>query len=277
VFRNVVVLLALALAPPTLAQTAPTAAAPSTHSLVKPVPRKPPPKPGTGAASAAPAAGPTGPCIGVIPHIGDRFAVQRVGLTVFGNELKDVPVGSWGLDDLVVARVRAAVGTRFAVRRIAYAADAFAPYDHPPSRLFGNPTEDLKGVVRAITHTGECERYVVVLKGSSQFGGTNQTVEGIGIVNTGIASLSKTVLFALSSIMVFDGRTYEVVKTGRGLTGQENTLTAVLLVGYVRGPNLMLTDFTWPPTPEAVMGLRDAARALLAPSLDKALPALLAQ
>jgi hypothetical protein len=277
VFRNVVVLLALALAPAAQAQTAPTAATPSTSSPVKPAVRKPsPPKPGAAATSAAPAAVPTGPCIGVIPHIGERFAVQRVGLTVFGNELNDVPIGSWGLDDLVVARVRAAVGTRFAVRRITYANNAFDPHIHAPSGLFASLDEELKGVVRAITHPGECERYVVVLKGSSQFGGTNQTVEGIGIVNTGIASLTKTVLFALSSIVVFDGRTYEIVKTGRGLTGQENTLAAVLLVGYVHGPNLMLTDFSWPPTPEAVTGLRDATRALLAQSLDRALPALLA-
>jgi hypothetical protein len=195
---------------------------------------------------------------------------------MFGNEFKEVPIESWGIDDLVVARTRAAVGTRFAVRRIAYASNAFDRYDHPPSRLFGNPTEDLKAVVQTITHAGECERYVVVVNGSSQLGNTNQQAEGIGIVNSGFASLSKTFLFALSYIVVFDGHTYEVLKRGTGLTGRENTLGAIF-GSSIRGPSLELADFSWPPTPEAVMGLRDAARALLAPSLDKALPALLAQ
>jgi hypothetical protein len=33
----------------------------------------------------------------------------------------------------------------------------------------------------------------------------------------------------------------------------------------------------WPPAPDAVMGLRESTRALLAASLDKTLPKLLAQ
>ena len=37
-----------------------------------------------------------------------------------------------------------------------------------------------------------------------------------------------------------------------------------------------LKDFPWPPAPDAVMGLRDQTRALLAASLDEVLPELLA-
>lgn len=46
----------------------------------------------------------------------------------------------------------------------------------------------------------------------------------------------------------------------------------------MRGPTRKLDkDFAWPPTPQAVMALREQARSLLAESLDKALPELLAQ
>jgi hypothetical protein len=45
----------------------------------------------------------------------------------------------------------------------------------------------------------------------------------------------------------------------------------------MRGANVPLNDFSWPPAPDAVMGLRDATRALLAESLDKTLPELLEQ
>ena len=69
----------------------------------------------------------SGPCgIGVISAIGDQFGVQKVGITVFGNDLAEAPINSWGLDDITVERTRAAApGT--GVRKIAYAKGAFAP------------------------------------------------------------------------------------------------------------------------------------------------------
>jgi hypothetical protein len=251
--RSIALLLALTLAHPALAQTART-------------PKKPP------AASAAQ----PGLCIGVIPHIGDRFAVQQIGITIFGNDLKEVPIEPWGLDDLVVARVRAAAGARFAVRRIAYGSRAFDPYDNPPSRLFRNGEADLKAVVQSITHAGECERYVVVVKGSAQYSNTNQRMEGIGVLHSGIGNglLSRTNLFAISSLMVLDGRSYEILKRGAG-GGGTLVLQSLMLGG--RTPMRELEDFAWPPMPDAVMSLREPTRVLLAESLDKALPDLLAQ
>jgi hypothetical protein len=287
VIRTVALLLALTVAQPALAQTAPTPAPnPSPKpSPVKPALKKPaPPKPDAGATAAAQ----HGPCIGVIPHLRDRFAVQTIGLTAFGNDLKVVPIESWGLDDLVVARVRAAAGTRIAVRRITYPANAFEPFDNPPSRLFRNASKDLKGVVQTIAGAGGCERYVVVIKGVGEWVGTNQLLEGIGMVNRG----TYTYLFADTSLLVFDGHTFEVLKTGAGALDKEKIVpdpivNAMLQTERVRGPNRELKElqrpnepdavFVWPPTQDKVMGLRDVTRALLAESLDNVLPKLLAQ
>ena len=286
--RTVVLLLALTVAQPALAQTAPTPApnpSPLKPSPAKPALKKPAPlKPDAGATAAAQ----RGPCIGVIPHLRDRFAVQTIGLTMFGNDVKEVPIESWGLDDLVVARVRAAAGTHFAVRRIAYPANAFEPYDNPPNRLFRNASKDFKEVVQAIAGAGGCERYVVVIKGRGQWAGTNQLLEGIGIVNRG----TYTHLFADTDIFVFDGHTFDVLKTGAGALDKEKIVpdplvNAMLQTERVRGPNRELKDlqrpnepdavFVWPPTHDTVMGLHDATRALLAESLDNVLPKLLAQ
>jgi hypothetical protein len=201
VIRTVALLLALAVAQPALAQTAPTPTPAPAHnkpSPTKPALKKPaPPKPDAGAPAAA--ATQHGPCIGVIPHLRDRFAVQTIGLTMFGNDLKEVPVESWGLDDLVVARVRAAAGTRIVVRRIAYSASAFEPLDNPPNRLFRNASNDLKDVVQAVAGASGCERYVVVIRGAGQWVGTNQPLEGIGIVNRG----TFTYLFADTTLFAF--------------------------------------------------------------------------
>jgi hypothetical protein len=102
-------------------------------ALAQPASAQPAPPP---AAAAVPAAKPAirtsavarrGPCIGVIPMLGASFVVQRIGLTVFGNARKPFPVDTWGLDDLAVARVRAAAGSRYAVRRLAFAQSDFDP------------------------------------------------------------------------------------------------------------------------------------------------------
>jgi hypothetical protein len=282
VIRTVALLLALAVAQPALAQTAPTPApapSPAKPSPAKPAAKKPaPPKPDAGAPAVA--AAQRGPCIGVIPHIGDHFVVQTIGLGMFGNELKEVPIESWGLDDLVVARVRAAAGTHFAVRRIAYPANAFEPYDHPPRRLFGDAEKDLKSVVQAIAGAGGCERYIVVVKDTNGDRVTNQSFTGIGIFSRAGGDVH---LFALTALSVFDGHTFEVLEKRVGSPVEEKlgsnpTLYDRLRTNPMRGANLPLKeDFSWPPAPDAVMGLRDATRALLAESLDKTLPELLEQ
>jgi hypothetical protein len=273
VIRSGALLLALAVAHPALAQTAPPGSAPK-PSPAKPQAKKPDP-------SKPDAAVQNGPCIGVIPHIGDRFAVKKVGVTIFGNELKDVPIEPWGLDDLVVARVRAAINARYAVRRIAYPANAFEPFDNPPS-LFSNAEDTLKGVVQTIAHGTGCEDYVVVVKAVSRVGDTNQVVRGIGIVNTGIY----TFLYTLTYLFVFDGHTFEVLAKGASAVDKD-PLDALKRADPIRGPNRELEElrwptdpdavFTWPPAQNVLMGLRDKTRALLTQSLDHVLPDVLSR
>jgi hypothetical protein len=287
VIRNVALWLALALAQPALAQTAPTAApnpspikpSPAKPSSTKPSSTKPPPAKPAAKKPEPPkpdAAAQSGPCgIGVIPHIGESFAVQSIGLTMFGNDLKEVPIESWGLDDLIVARVRAAAGASVAVRRIAYPANAFATFDNPP--MFHNTENDIKDVVRTVAPASGCERYVVVIRSGSQWSNTNQSVKGIGIVHAGIIDrLSVTFLFTMTALDIVDGHTFEILKKGVGSIEDNQLLHDLLTMPALRGPNRKLEDFPWPPAPDAVMGLREPTRALLAASLDKVLPKLLA-
>ena len=256
------------------AQPAP---APTGTPAPKPVVKKPTAKaktsPRTGAkTSAAPAE--SGPCrIGVISVVGDLFAVQKIGLTIFNIEYADVPIEAWGLDDLVAARVRAAVGSGAGVRRIAYPKEAFASYDHPAPTLFRNPENELTATVRQITANSGCARYVTVTKLTGKLDGSNQTLRGIGVYNRGIGSLiSHTRLFANVQVRVFDGQSYEIGKT-------PFDLGAALTRGF-SGENL-LTKLDNAAFPEPATGaassatLRDGTRALLAAHLDKILPPLL--
>jgi hypothetical protein len=167
----------LCLAASAWAQGQPATTAAQSATTVKPAVKKPAPRARTSA--KPPGDADSGPCqVGVVSVIGDEFVVQRVGLTIFGNEYTEVPIEGWGIDDLVVTRVRAALPNT-TVKRITYPKGAFAPYDHPTPALFRNARDDLTAIVRPITANAGCERYVVVTKLTGRVDGTDQTRRGI--------------------------------------------------------------------------------------------------
>lgn len=211
----------------------------------------------------------SGPCIGVFPLLGDQFGIRKIGITVFGNEFKQITVDNWGLDDLVVERVRAAIGPGMAVRRIAHAKAVFEGYV-PGIGMFQNLDTKAPAIVRQAAARTQCERYVVVTRSASQYIG-NQSIYGLGIVNSGGPLLSTTQLHAVVRIHVHDGHTFEVLKSGTGSLGGSSFLLGP--------PTKKLDDSWWPEPPEAANtpAMRDATRKLLGEVLDKSLPELLAQ
>lgn len=253
------------------AQTPPASGPAATQSAPgsKPAVRKSAPKTKTGAKTPATAAE-SGPCqMGVIAAIGTRLTVQAIGLTVFGNEEAQVPVDSWGFDDLAVARVRAALpGVN--VRRIAYASGAFDPYYDPAPKLFRKPGAELPAIVQQVAANSGCSRYVVIARFAGTLPGTNQTLQGVGIYKRGIGDLiSHNFLFANVQVTVFDGQTFEVQKNPSLSVG------SVLAAAFTdeRGP--VLSDEIPFPAPAAQaannVALRDGMRALLTKRLDKTL------
>jgi hypothetical protein len=263
------------LAASTWAQGQPATTATPSATTVKPAVKKPAPKARTSAKSAG--AADSGPCqVGVISVIGDEFVVQRVGLTMFGNEYTEVPIESWSIDDLVVARVRAALPNAV-VKRIAYPKGAFTPYDHPAPALFRNAQDDLTAIVRPITANAGCGRYVVVTKLTGKIDGTNQTHRGIGVLNRGIGTgaLSHTSLFTDFDVSLFDGQTFAAHKMTFNVDG---SLKMALLGEWGRDPISRLENDAFPEPATAAAAsamLRDHTRALLTAVLDKKLAASL--
>jgi hypothetical protein len=262
--RVAAVLLAFAVLLSAQAQRAPPPGAGATKPAVK----KPTPSRGTAAARSVPSAS-TGPCIGVLAPVAEHFGMKKIGITVFGNDYKDLPADGFRLDDVVVERVRAAVGPRAVVRKISYAKGAFDSF-HQSGLLFSaSDNEKLATLLhQVVAGQAGCERYVVVLGVGLRYVG-NQNVSGVGIVNTGGPLLSTTFVHAVMQITVHDGHTFAVIKKGDYPTGGANFLTGP--------PQERLRDFTWPDTPEAVdmPRVRTAARALVTETLDKTLPELL--
>jgi hypothetical protein len=265
--RLSVVAIALScLAAPVLAQTqSAQAPSPAAKAAVK--------KPASRARAATkPVVMDNGPCrLGVIPAVGDVFVVQKIGLTVFGNEHEEV-VTNWGLDDLVFARVRAAAGPTLPVRRIAYPAGAFEHYYHPASRLLPDPREGLSAIVQNFAANAGCERYLVITRFNGELSGTNQRLDGIGVFNQGLGNIIRhSHLFANIALTLLDGQTF--AKQSRQGADIAARFQASLRLG--EDPLKKLDNENFPEPASAAAGsavLRDKTRALVSGELDRLLP-----
>jgi len=256
------------------------AQAPSTTSPAASPPSKPATKkaaPKAKAAARQPVAE-SGPCrLGVISALGDRFSVQKFGLTIFENEENEAPMNGWGLDDLPFARVRAATGADPSVRRIAYPAGAFEPYYNPKSRFLPDPNEGLPAIVRGITSNANCERYLVITKYNATVAGTKMEIKGIGAYSQGIGSLVRHYhLFANVAVSMYDGATYE--KINRSFAAFGASFTAGL--GLTEDPLTKLDESVFPNPPESASSstaLKERTRALVSARLDRIIPVYLQQ
>jgi hypothetical protein len=257
------------------AQSPPTSSTPAAATPAKPVVKKAAPK--AKAAAKQPVAE-TGPCrLGVISALGDRFSVQKFGLTIFETEGSEAPMDGWGLDDLPLARVRAATGADPSVRRIAYPKGAFEPYYNPKSRFLPDPNEGLPAIVRSITANANCERYLVITKYNGIVPGTKLEINGIGVYSQGIGSFARhSHLFANVAVSMYEGTTYE--KISRSLAAFGASFAAGL--GLTEDPLTKLDNSLFPDPPESASSsatLKERTRALVSARLDRMIPVYLEQ
>ena len=198
-------------------------------------------------------------------------------MTVFGNERTEIPIPSWGLDDLVAARVRAAAPRGFVVKRIPFAKSAFDAYYEPPRTLFPEPGNSLADILRRIASSAGCERYVVVTRWSNRFGSTNQSVMGVGLVHVKTPLNSATLLFTVLRAAVYDGNFTELKREQVQIN--DKSLIARSLTEIIPAAMRELDESAWPAQPAEADNPKnkEIARALLAEGLDKTLPLLLAQ
>jgi len=199
--------------------------------------------------------------IGVISAIGDTFAVEKVGLTVFGNERKEIATESWKIDDFVIARIRASLAGRFDVRTVNYNRAALLA---PNASIFASTASKIADVVRQASPQG-LDAYLVVTKGTSAYGTSNQSVTGLGIIDgSGLIGTNISV-FALYWITLIDGRQF----TGLGAAPgpQAGFLVAI------HGPSRQVDKSWWPTVFDA--GANAKLKGVVVELLGQNLPATL--
>jgi hypothetical protein len=241
-------------------------------ALAQPAPTKQN-QPKTAAAKPAAAKQPSpqdSNCFGVVSRLGEKFTVRKIGYTVFGNEINGVPVDSWHIDDLVVAKISAALGKRTVVRRIPYHKEAFASLEM--LKLFRDTEAEVGEGVRTLTAGTRCARYLLVTRAYYNVGNSNQTIGGIGILRTGIGELFiKVNAYALFSLRLYDGETFTLLKRANAPSGDS------ILMQWIRGPHRQVDESFWPEFPgNAAQNarLREAIRDLVSQGMDATLPEL---
>jgi hypothetical protein len=152
--------------------------------------------------------------VGIISAVGDEITFATGGLTGLNNRSQSFPIGSWGLDDLIVQQATAALNGRFQVQPVTYKRDAFATIEKdsivtPVNVIRGDP---FKKLVQTQVSPQGLDAYIVITKAKSNFGGGARKVEGIGFVSYGTLLASYHQIHALYEIRVFDGKTFDVIE-----------------------------------------------------------------
>ena len=152
--------------------------------------------------------------VGIISAVGDEITFATGGLTGLNNRSQSFPIGSWGLDDLIVQQATAALNGRFQVQPVTYERDAFATVEKdsivtPVNVIRGDP---FKKLVQTQVSPQGLDAYIVITKAKSNFGGGSRKVEGIGFLTYGTVLESYNQVHALYEIRVFDGKTFDVIE-----------------------------------------------------------------
>jgi hypothetical protein len=152
--------------------------------------------------------------VGIVSAVGDEMSFARMGLTTLNNNRQSFPIGSWGLDDLIVRQATAALSGRFQVQPVSYDRASFAAIKESSvaaavNLIRGDP---FKKLVQTEVFPQGLDAYIVVTKAKSNFGGGARKVEGIGFIEYGTVLASYTQIHALYEIRVFDGKTFEVIE-----------------------------------------------------------------
>ncbi|MBS0534629.1 MAG: hypothetical protein JSR72_11280 [Proteobacteria bacterium] len=205
------------------------------------------------AETSAAAARADGHSVCVSSSVGPRFEVKTVGIMVFGNDLKTTTVAGWNIDGLIVQRLSAGLGSHFPVRRVSL--PAAATKNTSPGWFGGN--EELKAAIKKVG----CRFVVIGKSGRGELTGTNQVIEGLGIVkHDGI--LDTYNVYAVFWLQLFDGSTGELIRL------------PIDFGDILSEPSWMhrIDKTYWPSSPAAVAGnakLRDAVRNVVTKSVAR--------
>jgi hypothetical protein len=147
------------------------------------------------------------PKLGIVSAIGDTFYARKTGLGFLGNDFKEMPIAAWGIDEMMTAKLRAALSPRFDVRPVTYKRAAFAIFPDRSGFLAQNFRPE---VVREVSPQG-LDAYLIVVKSERSSGGSSRPMfQGLGSTegNTDVDPIM--FVHAYYNIYLVDGRDFRI-------------------------------------------------------------------
>ena len=146
------------------------------------------------------------PKLGIISAIGDKFYARKTGLGFLGEDFKEMAIASWGIDEMMTAKLRAALNARFDVRPVTYKRAVFAVFPDRSGFLAQNFRPEL---VREVSPQG-LDAYLVVVKSERTNGGSRPMFQGLGSTegNTNVDPIM--FVHAYYNIYLVDGRDFRI-------------------------------------------------------------------
>lgn len=166
----------------------------------------------------------------VMSDIGQQLALKKIGIMVFGNTYKAIPISHWKFDDRVYATLKKTLGDKFKLKQIKVPEDAFKSLEGQGG-LFRDTEGEIKAIVRKLADGVSCDYDFYLTAGSSAFGSSNQFVGGLGIVETESLLFGNRNLHALSYVRIYDGKTMDILNRQRVRQGFN------LFGGNIQGPH----------------------------------------
>jgi hypothetical protein len=207
--------------------------------------------------------------VGIVSAVGDELTLTDAGLTGFADGDRRFSIETWGIDDLIVTRTAARLGTHFQIQPVTYRRASFAAReaDHPIAAMKLLHDDPIKELVRREVSPQGLNGYVVVTKATAPYGSRRRTVAGLGVIRTSAVFGSYAELYALYEIRVIEGREFKVIdkRSAVPLNSDE--------VVRLAGPSRAVDPSLLPTTNESQ--LNDQLRAALTELVDKSLGATL--
>jgi hypothetical protein len=146
------------------------------------------------------------PKLGIVSAIGDKFYARKTGLGFLGNDFKEMAIAAWGIDEMMTAKIRAALSPRFDVRPVTYKRAVFAAFPDRSGFLAQNFRPE---VVREVSPQG-LDAYLVVVKSERSNGGSRPLFQGLGSTegNTDVDPIM--FVHAYYNIYLVDGRDFQI-------------------------------------------------------------------
>lgn len=212
--------------------------------------------------------------VGVISAVGDDFSFTNSRLIAITNTHSSGAFSEWNLDGVIAARAAALLAARYKVTPVVYDKSEFMTekgVDPIRSSIADLTRPGIEDMVRDTVKPQGLDAYIVITRADSQVVGTNERVDGVGVMQTHPFFSDRYLLHALYHITVIDGHQYTVI-------GSADAPPVAPPCGYIIGPCRDVSPSLWADkvdalTPSQQQQLRGDTQSLIDASLPLTLKA----